>query len=127
MKKNMICPICDSENTVKNGIVKGRQRFLCKKNHAGGNFTVKRKSTSASESQIRLALIMYLLGLSPYDIADKFNKSYPTIKKWIKNYGNELKRIRNKASVTMTETSSTKLSYNDFRQIEEKILRAMCN
>ncbi len=58
---DMKCYKCQSEESVKAGKIRGRQRYKCKK--CGCFFSVERKSDVKSPEQKRLALEMYLEGL----------------------------------------------------------------
>ena len=55
------CPRCKSQQFIKSGIVKERQRYKCKK--CAYYYTVSQKSDTSNQSQRRLALTLYLEGL----------------------------------------------------------------
>lgn len=65
----MDCPICKSKNKIKNGIIKGVQRYKCK--DCGRNYTVAHKSTAKLPSERRLGLMMYLEDELPEEKIEK--------------------------------------------------------
>ena len=57
----MDCPRCGSVDYVKDGIVFGRQRYMCKS--CQYHYTVSKRSGEKSSETRQLALAMYLEGL----------------------------------------------------------------
>ena len=88
----MDCPRCKSKDKVKNGIIKERQRYKCKK--CNFNYTVEYKSTAKSIDVRKLGLILYLEGLGFHSIGRVLNVSHVAVIKWIKKYGEQLKNLR---------------------------------
>ncbi|MDO5616649.1 MAG: helix-turn-helix domain-containing protein [Cruoricaptor ignavus] len=82
MKNN--CPKCQSDNIVKSGIVKERQRFLCK--DCKYYFTVKKLGKQIDDYFVTKALQLYLEGLSYREIERIIGVSHVTISSWIKKY-----------------------------------------
>jgi len=76
------CPRCKSNNFRKDGIVKSRQRYLCK--DCKYRFTVKhlRKSVKLK----RNALILYLEGLGFCSIGRFLYVSHVAVYNWIKSF-----------------------------------------
>ena len=93
----MNCPKCRSEKLVKDGIIKTRQRYLCK--DCDYRHTVVCKSTGKSAEIKRMALMMYLEGLGFNSIARILKVSHVAVLKWIRAYGQQLVPLR---SVNLT-------------------------
>jgi len=88
----MKCPKCKETKYIKSGIIKGKQRFKCKK--CNYYYTVEKKSTGKSSDIKRMGLEMYLEGLGINSIARVLNVSHVAIQKWIKNYGEKLQLLK---------------------------------
>lgn len=86
------CPFCESDSIVKNGIIKAKQRFLCK--NCEKNFYPD--ITLLKIDKCRQAIIMYLEGLQYKEIGRILNTDRYTVREWIKKYGDNLEEIRNK-------------------------------
>jgi transposase len=97
----MRCPKCKSTEKVKNGKIKGVQRYKCKK--CNYNFTVTLKSTAKSNRVKRLALTLYLEGLGFHSIARVLKVSHVSIIKWIKKIGHKVGEIKNDNPVEIVE------------------------
>ena len=80
----MNCTRCKSENKVKRGIIKGRQRYTCK--DCGYNYTVERNSIyrSKPDSMKRQALQLYLEDLGSRSIGRILQVSHVSVYNWIK-------------------------------------------
>ena len=88
----MKCIKCKSDKSVKNGIVSSRQRYKC--NDCGYNYTVDHKSDVKSNETKRLALAMYIEGLSYRSIGKILDISYGTVYHWVKDLYYPLKNNR---------------------------------
>ena len=77
------CPKCKSSQSIKDGIIRGKQRYQCK--HCGYRHTVAYKWYSEEVKQ--QALKMYLEGLGFRSIARLLNCSHVSVYQWIKQYG----------------------------------------
>ena len=88
----MNCPKCKADKKVKNGIVKGKQRYKCKE--CNFNFSVEIKSTAKSIDTRKLGLMLYLEGLGFQSISRLLNVSHVAVIKWIKKYGEQLKELK---------------------------------
>ena len=89
----MKCPNCQSEHSVKNGIVRRRQRYKCKV--CATNYTFDYAYFAEKEKKRRFGLSMYLEGLGFHLIGRLLNVSHVSVQNWVKKYGSELKQIRN--------------------------------
>ena len=83
------CPKCQQNNIVKSGIVKERQRFLCR--DCNYYFTVKKLGKQIDDYYVTKALQLYLEGLSFREIERIIGVSHVTISSWIKKYN--IKRL----------------------------------
>jgi len=97
----MKCTKCNSENKVKNGIIKGIQRYKCKE--CGFNYTVELKSTAKPLEIRKFGLMLYLEGLGLQSISRLLNVSHVAVIKWIKKYGEQLKELKTDKPVRIIE------------------------
>src|SRR3954470_17776796 len=77
------CKRCGSEEQVKNGLMRGQQRYLCK--GCGLNFT----DTPARGKPLALkvaAVLLYVSGLSMNRTAQLLGVSTPTIQAWLEQF-----------------------------------------
>ena len=77
------CKRCGSEEHVKNGLMRGKQRYLCK--GCGLNFT----DTPARGKPLALkaaAVLLYVSGLSMNRTAKLLGVSTPTIQAWLEQF-----------------------------------------
>ena len=81
----MICRICCSANSVRNGKRKGVQCYLCR--NCGFQFTSEKERRS--EQEVNMAVSLYAVGLSYRTIAKLMCVSYQTIYRWIRAYAQE--------------------------------------
>ncbi|MCF8302988.1 MAG: hypothetical protein K9I94_06915 [Bacteroidales bacterium] len=86
----MDCPKCSSEHKVKDGIVAGKQRYLCK--DCNYHFTVQNRGKSLELK--RMVLHLYLEGLSYRSIERILSVSNVTVMNWIKSLGPEIEKLR---------------------------------
>ncbi len=86
------CPKCSSNDVVKHGIVKNRQRYTCKA--CRYNFTVSKIGKELEKIYIIRALQLYLEGLGFRSISRVIGISHVTIINWVKKYGKDLEYIR---------------------------------
>ena len=98
----MNCPKCTSNNKVKSGIVKGKQRYKC--NDCGCNYTVEIKSTAKPKSMKKDALHLYLEGLGFRSIGRFLGVSNVAILNWIRSFGEEVASLHSaKAEIEVVE------------------------
>jgi len=93
------CPKCKGKNFRKDGIVKSKQRYLCK--DCKHRFTVEQ--IGKPNSIKRDALILYLEGLGFRSIGRFLNVSHVSVFNWIKAFGEKLEEFRNTEEVEVTE------------------------
>lgn len=93
------CPKCKSKNIRRDGIVKQRQRYLCKE--CKYRFTVE--SVGKPEKIKRDALILYLEGLGFRSIGRFLKVSHVTVFNWIKNFGCKLDELRSADAIEVVE------------------------
>ena len=84
----MECPKCRSNHCVKDGIVRGKQRYQCK--DCRYHYTVERKSDVKTNEIRRLALEMYLEGLGVRIIGRILKISYGTVYAWVKEWSSNV-------------------------------------
>ena len=97
----MNCPKCKSSSNCKDGIVKGRQRYLCK--NCGMRYTVEKKSDVKLAETKRMALEMYLEGLGFRAIGRLLKISYGTVYNWIKEWGSKVELPQREKPVEIIE------------------------
>ena len=90
----MDCPKCKSNEKVKDGVVKQKQRYHCKK--CKYRYTVQQRGKPMEIK--RLALQMYLEGAGFRSIERILNVSNVTVMNWIKSFGLQVEGIRKKAT-----------------------------
>ena len=86
MSDLMWCPKCESDQYVKNGFLRGKQRYKCKR--CGCQFTQAYKHGVARPKKL-LALLLYLSGLSINRTAKIVGVSATSVVNWIRAFGKE--------------------------------------
>ncbi len=95
------CPKCKSAKKHKDGIVKQKQRYRCKK--CNYRFTVVQVGKSLSKR--RAACILYLAGFDLRKIGKFINTSHVSIHNWIKNLKDDIKQLKgSKAELMQIES-----------------------
>jgi len=97
----MNCPKCKSSHHVKDGIVRGKQRYKCKDCHF--HYTVDRKSDVKTPEIRRLALEMYLEGLGFRSIGRILKISYGTVYVWVKEWSSNVNLPRRETPMEIIE------------------------
>lgn len=97
----MNCPKCKSSKNTKDGVIKGKQRYKCKK--CNYRYTVEIKSTSKSQDMKRLALELYLEGLGFRSIGRVLKVSHVSVYNWIKEYGEKIDDIKSDNKIEVME------------------------
>jgi transposase-like protein len=83
------CKKCSSQNIVKNGIVRQKQRYKCK--NCGYNFTIGDAREKVRPEAKALAILLYGSCKASYGmIAKLFNVSRTTVLHWIRTIGKTL-------------------------------------
>lgn len=80
----LACPKCQNEKIVKSGIIKNRQRYLCKK--CNYYFTVNRLGKKIDNYYVTKALQLYLEGISYREIERILGVSHVTVSNWVKEH-----------------------------------------
>ncbi len=93
------CPKCKSKNFRKDGIVKSKQRYLCK--DCKHRFTVGQ--IGKPNDLKRNALVLYLEGLGFRSIGRYLNVSHVAVFNWIKSFGEKLDEFRNPGDIDVIE------------------------
>lgn len=97
----MDCPKCNSSDYCRDGIVKGRQRYLCR--GCNYRYTVIQRSGTSDKATRRKALELYLEGLGLRSIGRLLKFSNVSVLKWIRTFGEELGDIKNDQPVEVME------------------------
>jgi len=98
------CPKCKSKNFRKDGIVKSRQRYLCK--DCKHRFTVEQVGKPYNLKKD--ALILYLEGFGFRPIGRFLRVSHVAVFNWIKSFGDKLDEFRNPSSLQIMELDEMK-------------------
>jgi transposase-like protein len=78
------CPNCNSDQSIKSGIIKNRQRYKCK--DCSYYFTVNKLGKKIDDYYVNKALQLYLEGLSYREIERILGISHVSILNWVKKY-----------------------------------------
>ena len=97
----MACSKCGDEKMIKNGLVRGLQRYQCKK--CGYNYTVAQKSTAFSDDVKQEALNMYLEGAGFRAIARILQVSHVSVYRWIKAMGQQASALHSPSAIDVVE------------------------
>ncbi len=82
--ENPVCPRCQAQKIVKSGIVKGRQRYLCKE--CNYYFTVNKMGKQIDNYYVIKALQLYIEGVSYREIERILGISHVSVMNWVKKY-----------------------------------------
>ncbi|MGB3467061.1 MAG: helix-turn-helix domain-containing protein [Cyclobacteriaceae bacterium] len=88
-----VCPKCESKKCVKSGVVKGRQRYKCKK--CGYYFTVNKLGKEIDPYFVTKALQLYIEGVSYREIERLLGISHVSVMNWVKKYKIKIPREGN--------------------------------
>ena len=83
-----ICKKCHSKHSTKNGFVRNKQRYICKR--CGTSFIEGDERGNVPLSLKLQGLKLYVSGLSMNRIAYLLNVSTPAVLRWIKSFGEKL-------------------------------------
>lgn len=97
----MKCPKCKCEQKVKNGIIKGKQRYKFKS--CNYNYNVEYKTTAKYIDTRKFGLMMYLEDLDFHSIGRLLNVSRVSVIHWIRKYGEQLKEIKTEKPLRILE------------------------
>ncbi len=110
-----MCPKCDSPACIKDGVIKEKQRFLCKE--CGYRHTVTQRGLGLDIR--RQALQLYLAGLGFRSIGRLLQCSHVTVSQWINAHGESIKSIRAVNHVNVIKTQDIH-AYIEMRQVTER-------
>ena len=96
----MNCPKCKSNKAIKDGIVRGKQRYLCKL--CQYHYTVISRDRIATRIK-RQALQLYLEGLGFRSIGRFLNCSHVSVYRWIRSFGSALENIKSSDKAQIVE------------------------
>lgn len=82
--KEIACPKCKSEELIKSGIVKARQRYRCKQ--CNYFFTVLKDGKNIDPYYVIKALQLYIEGVSFREIERILGISHVSVMNWVKKY-----------------------------------------
>ncbi len=86
METDLHCPSCGAgDRFVKSGVVKDRQRYLCK--GCGYHFSVQKMGRSIDQYYVIKALQLYMEGVSYREIERLLGVSHVSVLNWVKKYG----------------------------------------
>ena len=95
------CPRCESIDYIKDGIVNGRQRYVCKS--CQYHYTVSKRSGKIPPETRQLALDMYLEGLGFRAIGRLLQVSHTAVFGWVKKAGKHVELPVPSESVEVAE------------------------
>ncbi|MBT1701902.1 IS1/IS1595 family N-terminal zinc-binding domain-containing protein [Chryseosolibacter indicus] len=82
--QEIVCPKCKHDVLIKSGIVKGRQRFRCKK--CDYFFTVLKEGKNIDPYYVIKALQLYIEGVTLREIERILGVSHVSVLNWVKKY-----------------------------------------
>jgi hypothetical protein len=82
--KIAICPKCKQDEICKSGIIKSRQRYLCKK--CNYYFTVEKEGKSIDPYYVIKALQLHIEGVTYREIERILGVSHVSVINWVKKY-----------------------------------------
>ena len=83
--KQIACPKCKSQQLIKSGVIKERQRFRCK--DCGYSFTVLKEGKNIDPYYVIKALQLYIEGVTFREIERILGISHVSVMNWVKKYG----------------------------------------
>jgi hypothetical protein len=79
-----VCPKCGSLKSIKSGIVKGRQRYRCKR--CGYYFSVDKIGKAIDDYYVTKAIQLYVEGVSYREIERILGVSHVSVMNWVRKY-----------------------------------------
>jgi len=95
----MKCLRCGSENSIKSGFVRNKQRFECKDCH----YHFVERSPQAGEEERRQVVKLYCSGVSFRQIGRLQGVSHTTARRWVKAFAEQLPEAANQTPVSVVE------------------------
>jgi len=78
------CPKCQSQQLIKSGVIKERQRFRCKE--CGYSFTVLKEGKTIDPYYVIKALQLHIEGVTFREIERILGVSHVSVMNWVKKY-----------------------------------------
>lgn len=82
--KDIFCPKCKTQDVVKSGTAKGKQRYKCRP--CNYNFTVMKEGKSIDPYYVIKALQLYIEGVTLREIERILGVSHVSVMNWIRKY-----------------------------------------
>lgn len=80
--ETIFCPECGSDNMIRAGVFRSKQRYRCKE--CGKYFTPKATTKTLPQlTEQKAAQLLYMAGLHNEEIQKLFGVSYPKVTNWI--------------------------------------------
>ena len=79
-----VCPKCQSEKSIKSGVLQNRQRYRCK--GCGYHFTVGKMGKRIDDYYVTKALQLYVEGVSYREIERLLGISHVSVMNWVKQH-----------------------------------------
>ncbi len=119
------CKYCESEDQVKNGVIKGKQRYLCKdcgRTHRDGDARVK-----YSPQEKLNAFAWYFEGVGMRSIERRLGVSVPLLLHWLKQAGATIEAMIKEAKIPETEKDIQIIELDElYTFYEKKAKKPMC-
>ena len=97
----MDCPRCASAQNVKSGILRGRQRYLCK--NCGYQHSVEKRSCDATKETKETAVRLYLEGMGLRAIGRILGYSNVSVLNWVRKFAQTQTLIAAEESIPVIE------------------------
>jgi transposase-like protein len=95
----MKCTHCGSENSIKSGFARSKQRYECKDCHC--HFV--KSAPKAGEAERQYVVKLYCSGVSFRQIGRLHGISHTTARRWVKGFAERLPQAVNKTPVSVVE------------------------
>lgn len=79
------CPKCHSRDIIKSGLIRGKQRYMCKE--CGRQFTIGKLKSGYDETVRKQAMKLYMEGMGFRGIERVMQISHNTVANWVKEAG----------------------------------------
>ena len=106
MSSTISCPKCQSQEYVKSGSIKGRQRYKCKT--CNYYFSVQKLGKKIDDYVVIKALQLYIEGISYREIERILGVSHVSVMNWVKIY-----KIQRPFGDSHVKTRHNVLDYNE--------------
>lgn len=113
MSSTISCPKCQSQEYVKSGSIKGRQRYKCKT--CNYYFSVQKLGKKIDDYVVIKALQLYIEGISYREIERILGVSHVSVMNWVKIY-----KIQRPFGDSHVKTRHKILDYNELTEFIAK-------